>query len=193
MQSTTRASLAQRMALSALLFATSIVLAGCAFLTPAAPPQETPTATPTTSTGYVYEDADAGYAVTFPGEPEVEAGLDGGDGSVLTIASYVTSSAEPIRYMAQGITEFEFGMVDLPIVLVNSAQASGAVVDDGDITAAEIHGLPAFIADVTMSDGTPGAVLMAGDVEAKSAYQLVVVGGTPEERQAFFDSFVLLD
>jgi hypothetical protein len=192
-QSARGTTIRRRIARSALLIAASIVLAGCAFPTPSPPPEESPTATPTSSTGYVYEDADAGYAVTFPGEPEVQAGLDGGDGSVLTIASYVTSSAEPIRYMAQGITDFEFGMADLPIVLVNSAQASGAVVDDGDITAAEIHGLPAFIADVTMADGTPGAVLMAGDVEAKSAYQLVVVGGTPEERQAFFDSFVLLD
>lgn len=193
MRSTTTASLARRMALSALIIAASIVLAGCAFPTPSAPPEETPTATPTSSTGYVYEDADAGYAITFPGEPEVQTGVDNGEGGVLAIASFVTSSAEPIRYMSHGIIGFEFGMAELPIVLVNSARASGAVVDDGAITAAEVQGLPAFIADVTMSDGTPGSVLMAGDVEAKIGYQLVVVGGTPDERQAFFDSFLLLD
>jgi hypothetical protein len=192
MQPTT-ARLAPRIVGTALLLTASIALTGCAFPAPSAPPEKTPTATPTSSDGYVYEDADAGYSITFPGEPDVQTGIDNQEGGVISIASYVTSSAEPIRYMSQGIVEFEFGMADLPIVLINSAQASGAVVDGGDITAAEVQGLPAFIADVTMSDGTPGSVLMAGDEEAEIAYQLVVVGGTPEERQAFFDSFLLLD
>jgi hypothetical protein len=187
------AHLPPRIARSALIITASIALAGCALPAPSAPPAHTPSATPTSATDYVYEDADAGYAITFPGEPEVQAGVDTGDGGVLTIANYVTSSAEPIRYMSQGIIEFEFGMAELPIILVNSARASGAVVDDGAITGAEVQGLPAFIADVTMSDGTPGAVLMAGDVEADIGYQLVVIGGTSAERQAFFDSFLLLD
>jgi hypothetical protein len=192
MQSTT-ASLAPRIARSALLLAASIALAGCGSLTPSAPPEETPTATPTSSTGYVYEDADAGYAVTFPGEPEVQAGLADGSGGVVTIASYAISPPEPLFYMSQAIIEFEFDMADLPIILINSARASGAVVEDGDITGIEsFQGLPAFISDVSMSDGTPGSVLVAGDVEGKVAYQLVVIGGSPETHRAFFDSFELL-
>lgn len=179
-----------RVALSALLIAASITLAGCGAAT--APPavEETPSATPTTSDGFLYEDTSGGYSVTFPGEPEVQTAPADEFGGEVTIAIYSTAS---LFYMSQAKVEYEVEMPDLPNVLINSAQASGAVIDDGNIEGLEFNGLPAFRADVTMSDGTPGTVLVVTDIDSKVAYQLVVTGASPEERQAFFDTFELLD
>jgi hypothetical protein len=55
----------------------------------------------------------------------------------------------------------------------------------------EFEGMPALVSDVDGPDGRPATVVSAGD--GHRLYELIVVGGTPEERQAFFDSFKLLD
>lgn len=181
-----------RLAASALLLVAAVPLAGCATGSAAPPsPDSTPREQPIEAE-YVYEDAVAGYSVTFPEEPDVRSRADP-SGGTLTMASLVEDSSDGMSYMSQGIVELQFEMSDLPMFLINSARASGAVVDDGEITGVEIEGLPGFQAAVTMADGTPGSVLVAGDPDRGIAYQLAVAGGDLATRQAFIDSFRLLD
>lgn len=54
----------------------------------------------------------------------------------------------------------------------------------------DLEGLPAVKAEITLPNGQEAATVMTGEDER--FYQLIVVGGTPELRQAFFDTFELL-
>jgi hypothetical protein len=51
----------------------------------------------------------------------------------------------------------------------------------------ELVGLPALQAEFTMEGDQKAETIVASD--GKRFYQLIAMGGTAEERQAFFDSF----
>jgi hypothetical protein len=178
-----------RIALSTLLIAASIALTGCSVLTPLTP-EQTPTETPTTSTGYVYEDTVTGYAVTFPGEPTLQTVPNAEVGSV-EVATYATAP-NGIFYISRGAeTPMEIQRGNLVNAINTAVQAGQAVPIDDAPVETELAGLPALTADVTMPDGVEATLIVAG--EGNRFYQLTVIGGTPDDRQAFFDSFELLD
>ena len=61
---------------------------------------------------------------------------------------------------------------------------------DATAEAIELEGIPAYTADFVWSDGKDATIIMAG--EGHTYYQLLVIGGTPEECENFFDTFELL-
>ena len=67
-----------RIALIAPLIAASIALTGCSLIPDATPPSTPAEETPDAPETYRYEDAAAGFAITFPGEPTVE-GVSGNE------------------------------------------------------------------------------------------------------------------
>jgi hypothetical protein len=138
----------------------------------------------TTSEGYVYEDADAGYAVTFPGEPDVETLQIEGSDRTANLVSYGSSTN---GFLSRG--EVRDSPIDLRSELFGWLEA----VDAGQVGAssAELAGLPALQAEVVRDDGQEATTIVASDGDR--FYQLIVIGATPEERQAFFDSFKLLE
>lgn len=70
---------------------------------------------------------------------------------------------------------------------LQSVEASGQIGASSD----ELGGLPAMRAEFTMAGGRGAATVVAGD--GNRFYQLIALGGRPEERQAFFDFFSLTD
>jgi len=180
-----------RRALSALLIAASIALAGCGAAPDPTTLPDPAEGTPSAPSGYIYQDAVAGYAVTFPGEPTIQTVPGAGTDRTVDMALHLSDP----YYMSRGEgTDEEVSMDFLVKALRNSVQSAGAAPADGTdnlaVTAIELEGLPAFTADLTMPDGGDATIVVAG--EGNRFYQLVVIGGTPEERQAFFDSFELL-
>lgn len=179
-----------RIALSALLIGALMALAGCGLI-PTIP--HTPaTTTPSAHASYVYEDAAAGFAITFPGKPSVNP-IQGSDTGAKR-ATYSTTVPETapngIYYTAGGTkaSESEVDVEDTFQFLIASGQV---ILTDPAVTpkAIQLGGLPGYSADITVSDGKHATLIMAG--EGHTLYQLEVIGGTPKQRQAFFDSFEL--
>lgn len=142
----------------------------------------------TTPAGY-YEDEDANYAMTFPGKPLV-AVTPSGD----TRATYSTApdpaAPEAVVYTSRGTTatEQEIEPDTLEFFFIQLINTGAVFTGPGE--SFELEGMPALVNSFTDPAGKPATMLVAG--EGHSLYQLVVVGGTAEERQAFFDSFTLL-
>jgi hypothetical protein len=181
MQSAKANNLGPRIVLTAVLIAASTTLAGCSTVTPPPSPAADTAATPATATGYVYEDDPADYAVTFPGEPVIEPLAIHGTDRRANLVGYGDTST--IVYVSRGeIREFP---VDLREELFGwlGSVASGQIGANSD----ELDGLPALRAEFSMNDGQEATTIVAG--EGYRFYQLIAMGGTPEERQAFFDSF----
>lgn len=196
MRSTTVSNLGPRLAFGAVMIAASIALAGCGTVTPhaspttrtPAPPRPSPSAsdftlTPSTSGGYVYKDALAGYAVSFPGQPDVRPlGISGtprlgdiafyGDPSTLALIS-----RGEVRDSAPDLQGELFGWLQ-------SIKTTGSVGASAD----ELAGLPAAQGQFTEGN-QQGQTMVANDGDR--FYQLIAIGGTAQERQAFFDSFRL--
>jgi hypothetical protein len=187
MRSATAISPRPWIAMSTVLFAASMALAGCgAVTTPPSPAADAPSPTPTTAAGYVYEDPFAGYAVTFPGEPSVGQLEIAGTDRTANLVGY--GDASTVFYISRG--EIRESQVDLRNELfgwLGSVELSGQVGANSD----ELDGLPAMRAEFTMSNDKEATTIVAG--EGDRFYQLIAMGGTPEERQAFVDSFELLD
>jgi hypothetical protein len=141
-------------------------------------------ATPTTSAGYVYEDADAGYAVTFPGEPHVAPLQINGTDRSANLVTYGAPST--VAYMSRGEVR------NLPADLRDELFKYLGSVSSGQVGASstELGGLPALQAEFVGPNGIDATTIVAGDGDR--FYQLIAVAGTPEDRQAFFDSFKLL-
>lgn len=141
-------------------------------------------APPTTSAGYVYEDADAGYAVTFPDEPVVSQLQITGTDRTANLVSYGDPST--IAYLSRG--EIRDVAPDLRSELFTYL----GTVSTGQVGAnsTELGGLPALQAEFVGPNGIEATTIVAGDGD--HFYQLIAIEGTPEERQAFFDSFTLL-
>jgi hypothetical protein len=143
---------------------------------------------PTSFAGY-YEDVDADYAITFPGKPFVAVTASGG-----TRASYSTApdpaAPDAVFYTARGTTATGEEIVSdtLEFVFIQLIDTGAVLTGAGE--SFELEGMPALMSSFTDPAGKPATMLVAG--EGHSLYQLIVVGGTTEERQAFFDSFMLL-
>jgi hypothetical protein len=191
MQST---ALRPRIVLSALLFATSIALAGCATLpAPPAPVETTPAETPTeapveieaTSDGYLYTDNVVGYTVTFPGEPEIQELVTDGTNRPVNVVSYGDPSTLALLTHGEILDE----PADLRDELLG--WASSVNPDSVQASGSEFKGLPSARADLIMSDGAEATMIVVG--EGVRFIRLLAIGGTAEEREAFFDSFEPLD
>lgn len=137
---------------------------------------------PTSTAGY-FEDPDAGFAVTFPGRPSVsESG-----GLVATF----TTGPDAVRYVARGTAAAEAEIVpDTLASLFAQVVDQGAVLTGPEETF-ELEGMPALMNSFTDPNGKPATMVVAG--EGHRLYQLIVIDGTPQERQAFFHTFTLLD
>jgi len=182
-----------RAALSALAIAASLAMAGCSLIpdptTLPGPAEETPTA----PAGHLYEDAAAGFAITFPGEPTIE-GISGSENGAQR-ATYSTTpdpyAPDGVYYIAGGTTAAE---VDYsPEILEGNLIGMVHLMDplyEATVETIELEGLPAVTADFIWSDGKDATIIMAG--EAHTYYQLLVIGGTPKECQDFFETFELL-
>jgi hypothetical protein len=183
MQSATAKNLGPRIILSAVLIAALIAVVGCTAVPklPSFAP-ETPAATPTTVAGYVYEDDAAAYAVTFPGEPFVEQLAIYGTDRFANLVGYGDPST--MFYISRGeIREFPVNLRNELFGWLGSVSLSGQIGANSD----ELDGLPALRAEFTTQGGEESTTIVAS--EGNRFYQLIVSGGTPEERQAFFDSF----
>lgn len=143
----------------------------------------------TTSAGYVYEDADANFAITFPGKPSVAPKDSSGIRATYSTAPD-PNAPDAVVYAARGTAAT--GIEILPETLetvVLTLVDQGAVLTAPEVTF-ELEGMPAIMNELTLPTGKAATFVVAGD--GNRIYQLLVVGGTPEERQAFFDSFELL-
>jgi hypothetical protein len=194
MRSTTVSNLGPRLVFGVVMIAVSIALAGCGTVTthasPAtstsAPPRPSPTPsdftlTPSTSGDYVYMDALAGYAVTFPGQPDVRPLEVSGTHRLANIAGYGDSSTFVL--IARG--EVRDSRPDLQGELfgwLQSIKTTGGVGASGG----ELAGLPSAQAQFTVGN-RQGQTIVVGDGDR--FYQLIAMGGTAQERQTFFDSF----
>jgi hypothetical protein len=141
--------------------------------------------TQSTSAGYVYKDALAGYAVTFPGEPDVKPLAINGTNRLANLAGYGDSST---TFISRG--EVRDSPPDLRGELfawVQSVETSGQIGASSD----ELAGLPSVHGVFTMTTGEDGETVVASD--GNTFYQLIALGGTQAERQDFFDSFSLTD
>lgn len=180
-----------RIALGTLAIVASLALTGCvSTLSSLIPGGATPT--PTATAGYRYVDTDNGFAVTFPGTPSLQP-VAGNDNGAMR-ASYDTS-ADPnpqdrMYYTAAGTdaSGFDITTDELEGAVHNVTMGSPAMSFPTDT---ELDGLPAVTEDFELSDGTESTVVVAG--KGQLLYQLIAEGGTAQQRQAFIDSFELLN
>jgi hypothetical protein len=203
MESTKSGNRGSRVALGAALIVAFLTLAGCSVPNSSptqAPP--TPTSENTSSTytieetteGFIYQDASSGYTITFPQRPDVEP-----------LANNETD--EPANFVSVELASGEFASIgqvlthepDLRAQLMGFVQSLNP---SGQVSASSytLGGLDAAQAQFTTGDspslpsslvGQPGEVVVAGD--GNRFYELVAIGGTAEQRQAFFDSFERID
>ena len=185
-------------ALGAALIVVFLGLAGCSTSEPS-PAHKTAHAThaPTsqdTTKGFIYKDAPSGYAVTFPQKPDVEPLANNETDQP---ANFVSTELASVEFASIGqVLDHAPQLQSQLMGWVDSLNPSGQV-NAGGYT---LGGLDAVRAGFTTGDssaipsdlvGQPCEVVMAGD--GNRFYQLVVIGGTADERQAFFDSFQRID
>jgi len=201
MASITGGSRGSRAAFGAALMVALLTLAGCSLIglspnhkpvdasrTPS--PQSTSTySIEATTGGFIYQDAPSGYAVTFPQRPDVAP-----------LAHNETD--QPANFVSAQLTSSEFASIGQ--VLNKTPQLRSQLMGwvqslnpTGQVNASyTLGGLDAVWAEFTTGDsaaipsdlvGQPGETVMAGDGD--NFYQLVAIGGTSDQRRAFFDSF----
>jgi hypothetical protein len=184
--SATLTTIRPRIAVSVLLFAASIALAGCVVVpTPPPPAETTPAETPAATDGYIYEDEVVGYAVTFPGEPGVQQLVPDGSNRTVDVVSYGHPST--LALLVHG--ENRDDPADLRSELLGwAASVSPESVQAGS---AELAGLPALRAELILPDGSEATMIVVS--EGVRFFRLLAIAGTAEDRQEFFDSFELLE
>jgi len=203
MESTKSGNRGSRVALGAALIVAFLTLAGCSApnLSPTqAPP--TPTSQNTSSTytieetteGFIYQDAPSGYAITFPQRPDVEPLANNETDQP---ANFVSVELESGEFASIGqVLDKEPNLRAQLMGFVQSLNPSGQV----SASSYTLGGLEAAQAQFTTGDspslpsslvGQPGEVVVAGD--GNRFYELVAIGGTADQRQAFFDSFERTD
>jgi hypothetical protein len=193
-----------RVALGAALIVAFLALAGCSTTNPSPThkPAHTSASQNTSSTytiedttqGFLYKDAPSGYAITFPQHPDVEP-----------LANNET--ARPANFASAELASGEFASIGQVLDKVPNlrAQLMGwvqSVNPTGQVSANSytLGGLDAAQARFTTGDGAaipsslvgqPGELVVAGD--GNRFYELIAIGGTADQRQAFFDSFKRID
>lgn len=207
MESTKRSNRGSRATIVAALVVAFLSLAGCSTTDPSptgGPVEGSPAPTPQqdassytideTSGGFTYQDAPSGYAVTFPQRPNV-APLSNNE------------SDQPANYASAELTSGMFisiGQVldktpELRSQLMGFVQSLNPT-EEINASSYTLGGLDAVWAEFTIGDGSSipsnlvgqlGETVMAGD--GNNFYQLTAIGGSSDQRQAFFDSFKRID
>lgn len=207
MESTKRRNRGSRVTIVAALVVAFLVPAGCSMID-LSPTDSEGSSAPTsqqddassytieeTTGGFIYTDVPSGYAVTFPQRPDVEP------------LSSNSASDQPANYVFADITSGEFVSIGQVIDKTPElrSQLMGFVQSlnpSGQLNASSytLGGLDAVWAEFTTGDssgipsnlaGQPCETVMAGD--GHNFYHLVAIGGSSDERQAFFDSFKRID
>jgi hypothetical protein len=197
-----------RATLGAALIVMFLTLAGCSTTdqspthTPTHAAVHTPTsqksASPYTvedATGsFIYKDELSGYAVTFPQQPDVEPLRN-------------NETDQPANFASADLTSGEFASIGEVLDKTPNLRAQlmgyvGSMNPSGQISASSytLGGLDADQAQFTTGNGSaipsnlvglPSEIVVAGD--GNHFYELIAIGGTPAQRQAFFDSFKRID
>jgi hypothetical protein len=189
-----------RVALGAALIVTFLTLAGCSTtdLTPTHTPTSHKSAPPYTvedsTGGFIYREALSGYAVTFPQRPDVEplednefdkpayyVSADLASGYFVSIGQVINKTPN-LRAQLMGDVS---SMNPSGQITANSYTLGGLDADQAQFTTGKVSGMPSNL------DGLPAELVVAGD--GHHFYNLTAIGGTSDQRQAFFDSFKRID
>ena len=210
MESTKTGSAARgsRLVLGVVLIVVFLTMAGCS--TTAARPAHKPAhtkGTPTpqksasqytieyTSLGFIYKDAVSGYAVTFPQRPDVEPLANNETDQAANFASFSDLMSTEFASTGQVLNKTPNLQAQL-MGVVSSMNPSGQV----GASSYTLGGLDAAQAQFTTGSssqipsylvGQPAEIVVAGD--GNRFYELFALGGTSDQRQAFFDSFKRID
>jgi len=207
MESTRTGNRGSRVALGVVLFVACLALAGCS-TTPApthkpAHAESTPTPQKTAahftieyaSMGFIYKDALSGYAVTFPHPPDVEPLAMNQTDHLANFASFSDLMSNEFASTGQVLNKTPNLQAQLMGVVSSmnpSGQISASSYTLGGLDAAQAQfttgsssAIPSYLV------GRPAEIVVAGD--GNHFYELAAVGGTSDQRQAFFDSFKRID
>lgn len=191
-----------RVALSTAVTAAFLTLAGCSITVPSPthkPAHASHAPTPQTAAsytieettgGFVYTDAPSGYAVTFPRRPDVEP-LDHNESD--QVANYVSAELTSGEFISTGQVLNKIPNLQGQLMgVVSSMNPSGQI----GASSYTLGGLDAAQAQFTVGSGSAipsdlvgqaAEIVVAGD--GYHFYELLALGGTLDEREAFFDSF----
>ncbi|HTL42439.1 MAG TPA: hypothetical protein VL294_13290 [Pseudolysinimonas sp.] len=203
MDSTQGGNRGSRVTIAAALAAAFLILAGCSATDPSAthsPVAGSPIPAPQqdgssytideTSGGFIYTDVPSGYVVTFPQRPTVQPLSNNDTDQPANFAAAESTSSEfaSIGQVLNKTPELRnqlMGFVQSlnPTGQVNASSYTLGGLDAvwAEFTTGESPGLPSSFV------GQQGETVMAGD--GHNFYQLVAIGGSADQRQAFFDSF----
>jgi hypothetical protein len=193
--------------LGAALIVVSLALAGCSTAAPSsthkpARASQAPAAKDTASTstveattgGFIYTDSPSGYAITFPVRPDVQP-LSNNESD--QPANYVSVDLTPGQFVSIGQVLNKTPNLQAQLMGVVSSMNPSGQVNANSYT---LGGLEAAQAQFTIGDsstipselvGQPAEIVVAGDGDR--FYELLALGGTADQRQAFFDSFKRTD
>ncbi|MCU1416530.1 MAG: hypothetical protein JWP32_704 [Schumannella sp.] len=193
-------------AFGAVVIVALLAMAGCGTFTASSthsptPSEETPTAPDSSYTiedtpaGFVYQDAPSGYTVTFPQRPEVaplannETDQDAYFVSSSDQVSNEFASTGQVLDKTPNLRAQLLGVVQSlnPSGQVNAGSYTLGGLDaaQAQFTTGESQAMPSYLV------GQPGEIVVAGD--GNRFYELIAIGGTSDQRQAFFDSFKRID
>ena len=206
MASTTGGNRELHVALGAVLVVGLLALAGCGTTAASSthsptPSEETPAALDSSYTiedtpaGFVFQDATSGYALTFPERPDVAPLANNQadqDAYYVSSSDQVSNQFVSIGQVLDKTPNLRPQLLGLVQSLNPSAQIDASSYTLGGLDAAraqfttgESQAMPSYLV------GQPGEAVVAGD--GNRFYELVAIGGTSEQRQAFFDSFKRID
>jgi hypothetical protein len=197
-----------RVALGAALIVMFLTLAGCSATDPSPTHKPTHAAvhTPTSQKsadpytvedatgGFIFTDSLSGYAVTFPQRPDVEPLSNNETDQPANFASADLMSGEfaatgEVLDKTPNLRAQLMGYVDsmnpAGQVSASSYTLGGLDADQAQFTTGSDSGIPSNLV------GLPAELVVAGD--GNHFYQLIAIGGTAGQREAFFDSFKRID
>jgi hypothetical protein len=206
MESTKSGNRGSRVALGTALIVAFLTLAGCSTIAATlthkpAHAESTPTQKTAssytiedTTGGFVYTDAPSGYAVTFPQRPDVQPLAHNETDQV---ANYVSVEVTSGEFVSTGQVLNKTPNLRAQLMgVVSSMNPSGQI----GASSYTLGGLDAVQAQFTTGSssampsnlvGQPAEIVVAGD--GNHFYELLALGGTSDQRQAFFDSFKRID
>jgi hypothetical protein len=145
--------------------------------------------------GFIYKDAVSGYAVTFPQRPDVEPLANNETDQAANFASFSDLMSTEFASTGQVLNKTPNLQAQL-MGVVSSMNPSGQI----GASSYTLGGLDAAQAQFTTGSssqipsylvGQPAEIVVAGD--GNRFYELFALGGTSDQRQAFFDSFKRID